>query len=75
MAYIDRVEADTNFKIERIEYGTGLAVDYFSEDAMEQEKARIEEIAPKIKELSKKADLTVEMGRFFAAPCGYYITA
>ena len=74
MAYIDRVEADTNFKIERIEYGTGLAVDYFSEDAMEQEKARIEEIAPKIKELSKKADLTVEMGRFFAAPCGYYIT-
>lgn len=74
MAYIDRVEADANFNIERIEYGTGLAVDYFSEDAMEQEKARIEEIAPKIKELSKKADLTVEMGRFFAAPCGYYIT-
>ena len=74
MAYIDRVEADTNFKIERIEYGTGLAVDYFSEDAMEQEKARIEEIAPKIKELSKKADLTVEMGRFFSAPCGYYVT-
>ena len=74
MAYIDRVEEDADFKIERIEYGTGLAVDYFSKDATEEEAARIKEIAPKIKELSKKADLTVEMGRFFAAPCGYYIT-
>ena len=74
MAYIDRVEADANFNIERIEYGTGLAVDYFSKDALNEETARIKEIAPKIKELSKKADLTVEMGRFFSAPCGYYVT-
>lgn len=74
MAYIDRVGADANFNIERIEYGTGLAVDYFSKDALNEETARIKEIAPKIKELSKKADLTVEMGRFFSAPCGYYVT-
>lgn len=74
MAYIDRVETDANFNIERIEYGTGLAVDYFSKDALNEETARIKEIAPKIKELSKKADLTVEMGRFFSAPCGYYVT-
>lgn len=72
--YIDRVEDETGYKIEKIEYGTGLAVDYFKEDAMSEEKARIEEISHKIKELAEKAELTVEMGRFFAAPCGYYVT-
>lgn len=74
MAYIDKVESETDYKIEKIEYGTGLAVDYFREDALQEEKSRIEEIAPKIQELAKKAELTVEMGRFFAAPCGYYFT-
>ena len=31
-------------------------------------------IAPDIRALGEKAHLTVEMGRFFAAPCGYYIS-
>ncbi len=74
MTYIDRIESETGYKIDKIEYGTGLAVDYFKEDAMEEEKARLGEIAPKIRELSQRAKLTVEMGRFFAAPCGYYVT-
>ena len=28
----------------------------------------------KIREVSEKIKLTIEMGRFFAAPCGYYFT-
>ncbi len=71
---IDRISADLCFEIERIEYGTGLAVDYFSDDADALEEERLISIVPKLRELSQKCCLTVEMGRFFAAPCGYYLT-
>lgn len=72
--FIAKVKDELDFTIERVEYGTGLAIDYFVDDADEQEEARLSEISPKIREIAEIADLTVEMGRFFAAPCGYYFT-
>ena len=74
MDFVQQVEVDYGFKLERLEYGTGLAVDYFAADADELEKARLEAVSLKIREVSEKIHLTVEMGRFFAAPCGYYFT-
>ena len=71
---IDRIEAELGFSVERIEYGTGLAVDYFTEDADALEEERLAAVAPMLRALSEKCRLTVEMGRFFAAPCGYYLT-
>ena len=70
---IDRLEEELDFRTERIEYGTGLAVDYFAEDADDKEAARLSEISECIRELSKRVELTVEMGRFFAAPCGWLV--
>ena len=69
-----RIKADLGFTVERIEYGTGLAVDYFSDSADAEEEERLASISPKLQELAEHAELTVEMGRFFAAPCGYYLT-
>lgn len=69
-----RIKSDLGFTVERIEYGTGLAVDYFSENADAEEEERLASISPKLQELAQAAALTVEMGRFFAAPCGYYLT-
>lgn len=71
---VRRVKDEMDFTIERLEYGTGLAVDYFDENADALEEARLAEIAPRLRELGKVAELTVEMGRFFAASCGYYFT-
>ena len=71
---IDKIKNETGYVIEKIEYGTGLAVDYFKENAEELELERLMEIAPSIKELGANVNLTVEMGRFFAAPCGYYVS-
>lgn len=78
LAYItdllDRVKAELGFVIERVEYGTGLAVDYFDDNADALEEERLASISKPIRALAEKAALTVEMGRFFAAPCGYYLT-
>lgn len=78
ITYIDefctRVWDELGFTVDRIEYGTGLAVDYFNADADAAEEQRLSEISEKIREIAEKYSLTVEMGRFFAAPCGYYMT-
>lgn len=74
LAFIRQTECDLGFRLERLEYGTGLAVDYFASDADAAEQARLEAVAAKIRQVSEEIHLTVEMGRFFAAPCGYYFT-
>lgn len=79
LTYIDefctRLKDELDFAVDRVEYGTGLAVDYFNDDADAAEEERLSEISPKIREIAEKYHLTVEMGRFFAAPCGYYMTS
>lgn len=74
MAFVARVKDELGFVLKRLEYGTGLAVDYFAVDADEQEAARLEAVGQKIREVAEQIELTVEMGRFFAAPCGHYFT-
>ena len=74
MDLVARIKDELGFSVERIEYGTGLAVDYFSDNADQEEEERLASISGKLRELAKVAELTVEMGRFFAAPCGYYFT-
>ena len=70
---LDELESELGYRAERVEYGTGLAVDYFTADADEKEAARLMEISGAIRELSDRVHLTVEMGRFFAAPCGWLV--
>lgn len=72
--FTDKVKEEYNFELKNIEYGTGLAVDYFKEDADALEEERLEGISQRISQLGQKIKLTIEMGRFFAAPCGYYFT-
>ena len=71
--FLDELDEELGFRPERIEYGTGLAVDYFATDANEKEQARLDEISGCISELAQRVRLTVEMGRFFAAPCGWLV--
>lgn len=73
-AFLEKVRTELGFTLERVEYGTGLAVDYFDMEADASEEERLASVAPRIRALAEKAELTVEMGRFFAAPCGFYFT-
>lgn len=66
------IEEAYNFNIGEIEYGTGLYVEYF--DDVQNEFADLILIKESLYELSKLVKVTIEMGRFFAASCGYYLT-
>ena len=73
-AFCDSLLAEYGFCPEWVEYGPGLAADYFSPDADRTEEERLNAAAPAIRALGERYPLTVEMGRFFAAPCGTYFT-
>ena len=70
---LDELESTLGYRAELVEYGPGLAVDYFSAEADEREAERLSEISGAIRELSQRVHLTIEMGRFFAAPCGWLV--
>ncbi|MCD8088044.1 MAG: alanine racemase [Oscillospiraceae bacterium] len=71
---IRRIWEETGLSLTKIEYGPGLWIDYFGENPDEAEETLLLETAPLIRTMGEKYDLTVEMGRFFAAPCGSYLT-
>ena len=84
MSLVARLESEAEYKPSKIEYGAGLGVDYFAksdEDATQTEIALLQEVASILvafnEDISSRIPnfkLTVEMGRFFSAPCGFYIT-
>lgn len=71
---LERLDEQYGFKPEHIEYGTGLAVEYYKDFTQETDLALLDEAAVFVKDFAKKYPLTVEMGRFFAAECGSYMT-
>ena len=73
-ALIGELEIEHGFKVQRLEYGPGLAVPYFADDDFTDDLAPARELAPYIQELGRDVEVTVEMGRFFSASCGTYLT-
>lgn len=70
-------EAEHGVKLNEIEYGPGLSVDYFVTDkcdAMNADFDELKEFAVMIKEMSEKFNVTLEMGRYIAATCGILIS-
>ena len=70
-------EAEHGVKLNEIEYGPGLSVDYFVTDkcdAMNTDFDELKEFAAMIKEMSEKLNVTLEMGRYIAATCGILIS-
>lgn len=79
--YLEETRELSGLELEKVEYGTGLPAYLFIDkeiqnisDAEEKELNFLREIAPALHEVTEKADLTIEMGRFFAASCGHYFS-
>lgn len=73
-ALIGELRDEHGFKVQRLEYGPGLAVPYFADEDFSDDLSPARELAPAIRELAKDVEVTIEMGRFFAASCGTYLT-
>lgn len=56
------------------EYGPGLAFPYFEDEDRSDTLKPLKELADDLYEAAGFSELTVEMGRFLASSCGYYIT-
>ncbi|MBO4866654.1 MAG: alanine racemase [Ruminococcus sp.] len=68
------LENEHGYKPSHIEYGTGLAVEYYKDFTESTDIALLEEVSEVVRAFAEKYPLTVEMGRFFAAVCGSYLT-
>ena len=74
-AVIERCERDYGYRPLLVEYGPGLAVEYFKNNSDEIDLELLNKTAPVIKEFAQKVPLGIEMGRFIAAACGTYYTS
>ncbi len=73
-ALMDALKAEHGFETERLEYGPGLYYPYFAHEDMSDTLAPLRELAPDLRRVAERTELTCEMGRFFASECGTYLT-
>lgn len=75
---LEQLRSETGFSCEILEYGPGLAAESFASTDAECENKDMEllsSVSPILKELGRYCRLSIEMGRFLAAPCGEYETS
>ena len=67
------LEAECGTGLKVLEYGPGSAVPYF-EGQEDRRSEDVELICGTIREMEWRGQVVLEMGRFLAAECGYYLT-
>lgn len=73
--FLTELEHDFTCKIPELEYGPGLSVDYFVDKQRSLiNPAAFAQIREAISQMHWNGHVTLEMGRAFAAHCGYYVT-
>lgn len=72
--FCEEMEKEYGFSARHIEYGTGLAVEYYKDFTERTDLELLDKVGAAVRRFSEKYPLTVEMGRFFTAECGLYLT-
>lgn len=72
---LERLNDECAFKPSLVEYGPGLATEYFDPPYDEKDNALLVEVSAVINAFAKEFPLGIEMGRFLAASCGRYLTS
>ena len=73
--FLKELKINYGFEPEFLEYGPGLAVPYFIGDDFDSYYTVYEEMVKYITSAKYGYRVNLEMGRFFAASCGEYITS
>ena len=75
LAFMEKVETEAGFVFEKLEYGPGLPFPYFANEDFSDTLSPLKRVMPALKKAADKYELTIEMGRFYASSCGYYLTS
>jgi diaminopimelate decarboxylase len=70
----DHLKAEYGFEVEKLEYGPGLMVEYFLPGVQNQSLDDLVRLSAKLEVLRGRCGISLEMGRYIAASCGYYLT-
>ncbi len=71
--FLLRLEVETGFRLEELEYGPGFPVDYFESDQTDEEMLLVE-FSALLNRMVSHPRITLEIGRSIAASCGRYYT-
>ncbi len=73
--FIGELKEVNGFETRVLEYGPGFFVPYFKKDKSEDVENVLGEFKELLECLKFKGKVVLEMGRFLAATCGYYVTS
>lgn len=73
--YAGELKDKYGFELKELEYGPGLPVTYFESDKPVDEAGELDELADLLDKIVNFRYITIEMGRYIATCCGYYITS
>lgn len=71
---VNKCREQYGFEPKLVEYGPGLAVDYFKDNGEEEDIELLNTVAPVICDFAKRVPLGIEMGRYIVSSCGSYFT-
>ena len=69
-----RLQEECHYEAEVLEYGPGFYIPYFENEEEVDDRALLQQFADALKRLDFQGEITLEMGRYIAAYCGYYMT-
>lgn len=72
--FCKRLKNKYDFTVKELEYGPGLMVSYFGEDAYKNDYKMLQEFLTELEEVKKNYHITLEMGRYLVATCGIYVS-
>ena len=72
---IGKLEEEYQYHTEELEYGPGFYVPYFDGDEEVEDKTILSEFVELLGQMNFQGKVTLEMGRYIAAYCGYYVTS
>ena len=71
---LTRLEETCNYDAEVLEYGPGFYIPYFENEEEVDDESLLQQFADTLATLKFQGKITLEMGRYIAAYCGYYVT-
>ena len=71
---LTRLKETCNYDAEVLEYGPGFYIPYFENEDEVDDESLLQQFADTLATLKFQGKITLEMGRYIAAYCGYYVT-